>query len=54
MWFTLCFLWIPLLEDIYFVEFLGGASGKNLATKAGDIRDMDSIPESARSPGEGK
>ena len=26
---------------------------KNLATKAGDIRDMDSIPESARSPGEG-
>ena len=26
---------------------------KNLATNAGDIRDMDSIPESARSPGGG-
>ena len=28
MWFTLCFLWIPPLENVYAVEFLGGASGK--------------------------
>ena len=26
---------------------------KNLPANAGDIRDMDSIPESGRSPGEG-
>ena len=32
--------------------FLGGASGKESACNAGDIRDTDSIPESGRFPGE--
>ena len=27
---------------------------KNLPAKAGDIKDMDSIPRSGRSPGEGR
>ena len=32
--------------------FPGGASGKEPAAKAGDIRDMGQIPGSGRSPGE--
>ena len=33
--------------------FLGGASDKELACHAGDIREEDSIPGSRRSPGGG-
>ena len=33
--------------------FPGGTAVKNLPAKAGDIRDMGSIPGSGRSPGEG-
>ena len=33
--------------------FPGGASGKNLLASAGDVRDVDSIPGSGRSPGGG-
>ena len=33
--------------------FLGGASGKEPACNAGDVRDTDSIPGSGRSPGGG-
>ena len=31
----------------------GGASGKEPAANAGEVRDMDSIPGLERSPGEG-
>ena len=31
----------------------GGTSGRESAASAGDLRDMDSIPASGRSPGEG-
>ena len=33
--------------------FPGGASGKEPAASAGDVRDMGLIPGSGRSPGEG-
>ena len=32
-------------------SFPGGASGKNLPTNAGDVRDAGSVPGSGRSPG---
>ena len=35
------------------MDFLGGSAIKNPPANAGDIRDMDSIPGSGRSPGEG-
>ena len=35
------------------LSFLGGTSGKELPVDAGDVRDMDSIPGSGRSPGGG-
>ena len=34
-------------------DFLGGASGKESASNAGDIRDVGLIPGLGRSPGEG-
>ena len=33
--------------------YSGGASGKNLPTNAGDVRDTGLIPGSGRSPGRG-
>ena len=38
---------------VLFLGFPGGASGKEPACNAGDLREESSIPGSGRSPGEG-
>ena len=38
---------------VFAYGFPGGASGKEPPAKAGDVRDMGSIPESGISPGGG-
>ena len=41
------------MVDIFYMDFLGGTSGKEPTCNAGDVRDECSIPGSGRSPGEG-
>ena len=38
---------------VYAHRFPGGASGKEPTANAGDVRDMDLIPGSVKSPGGG-
>ena len=44
---------IVKVYSLYQVGFPGDVVVKNPPVNAGDIRDMDLIPESGRSPGEG-
>ena len=41
------------MVDIFYMDFLGGTSGKEPTCNAGDVRDARSIPGLGRSPGEG-
>ena len=41
------------MVDIFYMDFLGGTSGKEPTCNAGDVRDAQSIPGLGRSPGEG-
>ena len=42
-----------ILQEYMQKDFPGGTSGKEPACQWGDIRDLDSIPGSGRSPGGG-
>ena len=44
---------LALVRDNVSLGFLGGAVVKNPPAKAGDVRDVGSIPGSGSSPGEG-
>ena len=44
---------VLIMTSVLFISFPGDSMVKNLPGKAGDIRDLCSIPGSVRCPGEG-